>query len=164
MFKFFFLLVLLVSAHVSEPKRWWYFLQQLSSTIKVDVQLLLGVELRLLLPKLLLIVSIYTSQWVLHTFRETLEYYSNKHIQYHHTDEDDKQQEHRHRKHIAALLGLEPHALQLLIVLLETHLLAADEVTGECMQLLLIESRVLQVAHHAVPSLARTASHQQHHG
>jgi hypothetical protein len=62
MFKFFFLLVLLVSAHVSEPKRWWYFLQQLSSTIKVDVQLLLGVELRLLLPELLLIVSIYTSQ------------------------------------------------------------------------------------------------------
>jgi hypothetical protein len=32
------------------------------------------------------------------------------------------------------------------------------------MQLLLVESRVLQVAHYAVPSFARTASHQQHHG
>lgn len=164
MFKFFLFVVLLVSSHIPEPKWWRYFLQQLSSTIQVDVQLLLGIKLRLLLPELLLIVGVDTAQWVLHTFRETLEYHSDKHVKNHHTDKNYEQQEHRHCKNIPALLSLEPHPFQLLVVLLEAHLLATDKVTGQRVQLLLIQPRVLQVTHDTVPGFAWTAPHQQHHG
>lgn len=45
----------------------------------------------------------------------------------------------------------------------EADILAVHETAPECKQLFLLVAHVGQVPHHAVPRLARTAPHQQHH-
>lgn len=62
MFQFQLFVIFFVRTHVSESERRRDFLQQLRCFVKINVQQFGWVELRLLFPKLLLIICIYTPQ------------------------------------------------------------------------------------------------------
>jgi len=119
--------------------------------------------LRIFLPELLLVIGVYAPQWILHTLWETFEHNSNEHVQDHHGNEDNEELKHGEREDIAALLGFEPHATELREVLFKTHVLAGHETAAQREQVLFLVADVAKVPHHAVPRLAWTASHQQHH-